>query len=289
MDATLSSPARPHRWIVTRHQGGVAALLREMWRYRRMVGFLGMKALRRIYRRTVLGWLWLVIIPLLPLLLQTLVFGGLLGVASEGIPYFVLLSAGTVVWGLFSSALLWGTRGLEMNRGLVEVVYVPRAIFPLGNMTPAFFELAEKSVVLVVAGAGYFIVHGRLYVRPGLPLLLAGAALVVVLVLAVALTLFTSVWGETTRDMRYTLTQLLPLWFLVTPVLYPLSTVPPELRRWMQFNPLTPLVETFRWGTLGIGQFDPWQFGMAAIAAVVLLAGGLIYFARVDATAAEAR
>src|SRR6185503_11750883 len=89
------------RWVVTPRQGGTVAMVREMWRYRGLLGFLGTRALRRIYRRTVLGWAWLLIIPLFPLALQTLVFGGLLGVASDGVPYFLFLSSGTVIWGLF--------------------------------------------------------------------------------------------------------------------------------------------------------------------------------------------
>jgi lipopolysaccharide transport system permease protein len=279
----------PARWIVTPRQGGTAAMLREMWRYRGMLGFLGSRALRRIYRRTVLGWVWLLIIPLFPLTLQTLVFGGLLGVASDGVPYFLFLSSGTVIWGLFSSAALWGTRGLEMNRGLVEVVYLPRAMFPIGNMTPAFLDFGVKLIVLLLAVAGYFVADGHLYVRPGVPLLLALLSLVVVLVFAVGITLFTSVWGETTRDMRYAMTQLLPVWFLVTPVLYPLSSVPDGLRQWMRFNPVTPLVETFRWGTLGVGAFDPREFGFSIAVTAVLLACGLFYFARADASSAESR
>ena len=82
-----------------------------------------------------------------------------------------------------------------------------------------------------------------MYVRLEPSLLWGAAALGVVLLFAVAITMFTSVWGELTRDMRYTLTSVLPIWFLLTPVLYPLSSAPPQLQSWMHLNPMTSLVE----------------------------------------------
>ena len=90
------------------------------------------------------------------------------------------------------------------------------------------------------------------------------------LLFAVAITMFTSVWGELTRDMRYALTSVLPIWFLLTPVLYPLSSAPPQLQSWMHLNPMTSLVETFRWSVFGIGRFDPWSFAASAAGALVL-------------------
>ena len=276
-------------WSASASRTSVGEMLREMWRYRGMLLFLGWRTLRRMYRRTVLGWAWLFIVPLFPLVLQTVVFGGLLNVFSHGIPYFLFLSVGMVVWGLFSQALMWGTRGLEMNRSLAEVVYLPRAIFPIGNMSPAFLDAAIRTAVLVATVVGYLIVDDRLYVAGGPPMLLAAVALGGALLLAVAVAMFTCVWGETTRDMRYTMMQVLPVWFLLTPVLYPLASVPEGLRGWMAFNPMTPFVETFRWGLLGVGQFDRAGFSVAFGSSLLLLAAGMIYFARVERQSADER
>ena len=110
------------RWEVTpRYPGGFATAV-EIWQYRRLLGFIGDRALRKMYRRTVLGWLWLFINPLFPLALRALVFGALLGVGSDGLPYFLFLLAGTVVWDLFAMSLMWGTRSLEMNRDLTDQI-----------------------------------------------------------------------------------------------------------------------------------------------------------------------
>jgi lipopolysaccharide transport system permease protein len=168
-------------------------------------------------------------------------------------------------------------------------VYLPRAIFPLGNMSPAFFDAAIRMAVLIGTIAVYAVKDGTWYVIAGPGLLLSAMALAGALMLAVAISMFTSVWGESTRDMRYTIAQVLPVWFVVTPVLYPLSSVPANLRPWMTINPMTPFVETFRWGLLGVGQFDPARFATAFGVSAVLLLAGFFYFARVDRRAAEAR
>jgi lipopolysaccharide transport system permease protein len=176
-----------------------------------------------------------------------------------------------------------------MNRHLIDQIYVPRALLPFGNIAPALLDLAIKTAVLVLALAYYAAVDGRVYVRGGTPLLWAGAALLLVLAFSAALSFFTSVWGETTRDMRFTLGQLFSVWYLLTPVLYPLSEVPEAYRGWMLLNPLAILVETFKWGLFGTGEFHPVAFGVTAAGIFVLMLGGLAFFVRAEARAIDER
>jgi len=255
----------------------------EVWQYRRLLGFVGVRALRKRYRRTVLGWLWLLINPLFPIALRAVIFGALLGVGSNGLPYFLFLLAGTVIWDVFATSLMWGTRALEMNRDLTTLIYHPRAILPLGNMTPALLNLGLKVGVLGLALVYYGVHDQRMYLRGDLLVLWAFAALALALLFAVALSLFTSIWGERARDMRFALGQLLSIWFLLTPVLYPLSQVPPEYRSWMLLNPLAIIVETFKWGLFGVGDFYGNEFGITAAAVALLFTGGLAYFVRTEA------
>lgn len=271
------------RWEVSPRYPGALATLAEVWQFRRLIGFIGDRALRRMYRRTVLGWLWLVINPLFPIALRAIVFGGLLGVASNGLPYFLFLLAGTVIWDVFATSLVGGTRALEMNRDLTGQIYYPRAILPFGNMTPALLNLALKVAVFVAAAVFYTLRDDRMYLRTDAGMLWAGAALVLALCLALAISFFTSIWGETVRDIRFGLSQLLSVWYLLTPVLYPLSQVPESQRGWMLLNPLAVIVETFKWGLFGVGQFDRGAFAATAAATAVLLGVGLLYFVRAEA------
>lgn len=276
-------------WEITPHVTGLRETAADVWRHRRLLGFLSTRAVQKIYRRTVLGWLWLFINPLFPLALRAIIFGGLIGVSSEGIPYFLFLIAGSIAWDTFASSLTWGTRGLEMNRHLVDQIYVPRALLPFGNTAPAMVDFAIKLAVFAAAIGYYAAADDRIYVRGGTPLLWAFAALTLVFVLSTALSFFTSIWGEETRDMRFTLGQLLSVWYLLTPVLYPLSAVPEPYRDWMLANPMAIIVETLKWGLFGTGELRPAAFGVTAGAIVTLWLAGLLYFARAEAQAIEER
>jgi lipopolysaccharide transport system permease protein len=271
------------RWEATPGPPGAIATTAEVWQYRRLLSFIGDRALRKTYRRTILGWLWLFINPLFPIALRALIFGGLLGVGSNGLPYFLFLLAGTVAWDVFAASLMWGTRALEMHSDLTIQIYHPRAILPLGNMAPALLNLGLKVGVFVLALLFYAVQDGRWYLRVDLSLLWAFAALGLAFLFALAISFFTSVWGESARDIRFGLGQLLSIWYLLTPVLYPMSQVPAEHRQWMLLNPLAIIVETFKWGLFGVGEFYAEAFGITAVAVMLLLAGGSMYFTRSEA------
>jgi lipopolysaccharide transport system permease protein len=286
--STTGVPQPAAEWIITSEVPGPLGTLREVWTHRGLLYFLAARTLRKIYRRTLLGWMWLFIIPLFPIALRTLVFGGLLGVTSQGIPYFLFLLVGQLTWDLFAMGLTWGTRGLELHGG-VQDVYVPRIIMPLGAMGPALLDLAIKIGVLALVAAYFWIRDGRSYIVIGPPLLLAAAALAVTFMFAMAIALFTSVWSERTRDARFALGQVLAIWYLLTPILYPLSSVPERWRGWMLLNPLAPIVDTFKNGVLGIAEPDLRAFGSAALVTVALFVAGIRYFSSRDAAATDAR
>lgn len=276
-------------WEVSPRHPNVLRTLGEVWQYRKLLRFIGLRALQKMYRRTVLGWLWLLINPLFPIALRAVVFGGLLGVGSNGIPYFLFLLAGSVVWDVFATSLVWGTRALEMNRDLSGQIYHPRALLPFGNMMPAFVNIGLKVAVLAIAVVVYTVKDDRIYLRADIGLLWALGAIVLALLFSLAISFFTSIWGEYTRDMRFALGQLLSIWYLLTPVLYPLSMVPPEHRTWMLLNPMAIIVETFKWGLFGIGELYAPAFAVTAGAIALLLLAGLMYFSRSEARTVAAR
>jgi lipopolysaccharide transport system permease protein len=277
------------RWEISAEQAGVGRSLGDLWRHRRFIGFVGRRALRRIYRRTALGWLWLFINPLLPLGLRVLIFGVLLGAPSDGLPYVLFILAGSLVWDTFAASLMWGTRAQEMNRHLTEQVYLPRALLPFGNVTPAILDFGITSAVFLLVLTYYTIANDQSYIVPGSNLLWAAAALILMLAFSIGLSLFTAVWGETERDMRYGLAQILPIWYLLTPVFYPLSAVPPAYQAWILLNPLAIVVETFKWGLFGIGQLRPAAFGATAAGVLLLIAAGVAYSMRAEAVAVAER
>jgi lipopolysaccharide transport system permease protein len=288
VDAPTSPVPSTDIWHIEPGHPGPIGTVVEIWRYRRLIPFLATRSLQKIYRRTMLGWVWLIILPLVPILLRSLVFGGLLAVGSDGVPYTLFIAVGSVIWDMFALGLTWGTRALEMSGSVVDQVYLPRAIIPIGNMAPALLDFVLKVAALLFIVVAFWILHGDPHIR----LNAVGwtvASLAVTWIFALGLSFFSSPWGEEGRDARLVLGQVLSVWYLLTPVVYPASEMTEGMRRWMVLNPMAPLVETFKWSLFGVGQHDPRMFVGTTCAVFLVLVLGLSYFLRVDAAANESR
>src|SRR4030095_12150101 len=154
-DSTPAMSASTDLWLIERQQHAVLDRVRELWRYRYLGWYFAAEALKAMYRRTKLGWIWLVIRVTAPVGVSALFFGGVLGVSSNGPPYFLFFSSGMTTWILFERSLLVVTRSLERNRKLVTKVYFPRLILPLSAVAPRLLYLALLLIV-IVASVIYF-------------------------------------------------------------------------------------------------------------------------------------
>jgi len=243
--------------------------------------------LQKRYKRTVLSWLWLFIRPLGPILIGTLIFGRLLNVPSDNVPYFLFFLAGTASWHLFENSLLWATRSLERNRRFMTKLYFPRIILPVASIVPALIEFLIYLGLILGAVVYYLSAEGKLYLVLRFQLLLAPAAAALIVVFALALGLWTSVLQAQARDVRFTLRYVMRFWLYLTPVIYPLSSIPPRWHWLVSLNPMAPLVETFKWGMLGVGQFKPYFLVTAVAVICSTLASGLWFFDRAQASAID--
>lgn len=261
--------------------------MHELRAHRGLLRFFAGRAIDKVVRRTVLGRLWLVLRPFLDVASKVLVFGGLLAVPSDGIPYFLFFLAGMTTWSLFEQTLTWSTRSLELNRKLLQKVYFPRILLPIASCAPALYELAAYGVLLVIAIAVVSIGDATLYLQIDLSLLASVAALALAGALALAIGIWTSVLGANVRDVRYSMLYILGFWFYVTPVIYPLSLVPAKYQVIAQINPMTPIVELFRRGLFGVGQVNAWALAATVVLIVVVAASGLWYFGRAEAAAVD--
>jgi lipopolysaccharide transport system permease protein len=279
MTGVRDGSAAPTVWSIEPKRPGIIATAIEVWQYRRFINFLGVKSFRKLYARTILGWSWVFITPLFPLTLNALVFGGLIGLKSEGLPYFLFLTVGTISWDLFANALMWSTRGLEMHRKVLDRVYVPRVILPIATTTPAVFNFLISAAVTVVVVIFYWFKDGTPYLSLGLHTLWSVAAIAAIATFVLGIGMFTSVWGESARDARFALGPLIQLWFLATPVLYSTSQVPLNYQKWLALNPMASFVEAFKYGFFKTNPPDPLRFAIATTASLVLLSAGLVFFA----------
>ena len=266
------------RWSIVPQQTGVRARAVEFWRYRRVLWFLGSRTVKDRYEGLRLGIFWLFARPLIPILITSLVFGGLLQVPSDGIPFVLFYMTGVVPWSLFDRSILFGTKSLEQHRGLIKKLYFPRLIAPLASTSPAIVDFVIYMTLLVGATLFYLWHDGKLYVRVGPQLFVALLMAVFAVFCAFSVVLWTSVFQARYRDTRYTLRYVMQFWMYITPVFYPISVVPPE-HRWMVYvNPIAPLVATFRWAVLGVGELPVWPLMSSIAVACVAMAVGLWFF-----------
>jgi lipopolysaccharide transport system permease protein len=235
-----------------------------------------------MYTRTVLGRLWLFIRPLVEVLAGTVIFGSIIGVQSEQVPYFLFFLVGMTIWNLFSNSLLWITRSLEMNRSVIRNWYFPRVILPIGNATPAWMSFAIYTFVSLLGVLYYYAAEGRLYLVLGLQTLVALTAVALTATFALAIGLWTSVLAANARDVRFGLGYVTQAWFYFTPVIYPVSAIPERWQWLAKVNPMASLVEAFKWGTLGIGQLDWKSLTLSASVIAVLFCAAYWFFNRSD-------
>lgn len=253
---------------------------RELWRYRDLAGQIALRDITVRYRQTALGGAWAVLQPIGFMVVFSLIFGNVAGIASNGLPYPLFSLAALVPWTFFSNALLLGSDSLVSNSALVSKIYFPRIFMPAGVIVAGFVDLAISLVILLIIVLAWGFVPSPAILT--LPLLVA-IATAAVLGAAAAL----SAINVRYRDVRYVVPFGIQMWLFVTPVVYPSSQISEPWRTLSAVNPMVGVVEGFRWATLGTGD-APWDLiGISAAAAVAILLAGLAYFDRVERAFAD--
>ena len=261
---------------------GFARRVREVWRYRRILLFFGFKAIQSLYANTKLGIWWLVIRPLGPVVVGTFVFGRIMEAPSEGVPYFLFFLSGSIVWSFLAEPLTRASRGLDVNRQLLTKLYVPRMILPAGQLAAGLVEPLVLTTVFAVSVWYYRVTMGNWYGGEVARMPVAIGAALLAVAFAFAISLWTSLWQARARDVRYMLAYVMTFWFFLTPIVYPVSAVPPHLRGLIQLNPMTGPVEAFRWALFGIGTLAWSALALSCAAMALVLAGGLWYFSAAE-------
>jgi lipopolysaccharide transport system permease protein len=289
----LSAPeavaADPRMWVIEPRQHGVFFRLRELWSYRYLWWYFASNAVTSLYRRSMLGWLWLVLRVVAPVGANALVFGDIFDQARkvEHVPYFLFFLCGMTTWMTFERSLYFVTLSLERNRRLISRVYFPRLILPVSAVAPGLLYLAILVLVLVITVVAFHQREGIWYVVPDARLFAAAGAVLACLCFAVAIGLWTSVLQARFRDVRYALRYATPFWFLLTPVVYPMEDIEGRYPWLVALNPMAPVVEAFRWGTLGGDVFPGGAAATSLGLIVVTLATGLWYFNREEAASVD--
>ncbi len=248
--------------------------LHELWAYRELIYSFTLRDIKLRYKQTGLGIAWAVLQPLLTMLIFTIFFGGLAKIPSDGVPYPLFVLAALLPWTLFASGLTRSTTSMVTDANIMTKVYFPRMIIPLASIISPLVDLAVSFVILIIM----MIYYGF---APTLNIVFLPLFVLLSLATSLGVGLWLSALNVKYRDFQYTVPFLIQIWMFASPVVYASSLVPASLRVWYGLNPMTGVIEGFRWALLGSGA--PSAMVLVSVGMViVLLVSGMFYFRRME-------
>jgi lipopolysaccharide transport system permease protein len=268
--------------VITPHRGWFDWRVGRLWRYRDLVGLFVWRDFVSVYKQTILGPAWHVIQPLLTTLTFTVVFSRVAHLSTDGAPPFLFYMAGNVAWMYFASCVNGTSRTFLSNASLFGKVYFHRLVIPVSVVISTVIAFCIQFAIFIVFLVGYRLWGAPLQVTiwagltPLLLLMLAGYGLGAGIIVSALTTRY--------RDLSYLVTFGVQLLMYATPVIYPTSSIPDRYRWIVQLNPLSPIIEAFRLGFLGVGTVTPVQIAESFGVMLVVLAAGLMLFTRVEQT-----
>lgn len=282
----LKSPpllsAEKQEWdLRIKPQDGLLNLrLRDVWNYRDLLLLLVRRDFVSFYKQTILGPLWFFVQPLLTTLMFTLVFGRMGGFSTDGLPQPLFYLAGITAWNYFADCLTKTSTVFKDNAHIFGKVYFPRLIMPLSIVVSNLVRFGVQFLLFLLV-LGYYAINGGSF---QITWAIALFPIVVVLMAALGLGAGMIISAMTTkyRDLAFLLTFGVQLLMYATTVIYPLSAAPLKYKWLIVANPMTPLIETFRYGFLGRGSFGWASLGSAAIITIICLLLGVVIFNKVE-------
>lgn len=254
--------------------------LAELWEYRELLYFLVWRDLKIRYKQTLIGVAWAVIQPVFTMIVFSVFFGRLAGLPSDGVPYPIFYYTALLPWTYFANALSQASNSIVAHQQVITKVYFARVLLPVSAVLAGLVDFAVAAGILLVMmfWYGIFPTWKMLWV---LPLIL------LVILTAVAVSLWLSALNALYRDVRYAVPFLLQFWMFASPVAYPASLVPEHWRWLYGLNPMAGVIEGFRWALAGAGPGPgPMVLVSAGVVLVVLIAG-FFYFQRMERTVAD--
>lgn len=269
-----------HHWEITAEHTLLDLKLKDTWEYRDLLWLLVRRDFVSMYKQTILGPLWYIIQPVLTTIMFTLVFGKIAGISTDGLPGPLFYMAGITLWNYFADCFFKTSNVFRDNAGVFGKVYFPRLVVPLSIIVSNMVRFGIQ-LLLFFCFTGYYLVQGEplhpnLYILlfPVLILLIAGMGLGAGMIISALTTKY--------RDLSFLVGFGMQLLMYATTVIYPLASAPAKYKWIIVANPMTSIIETFRYGFFGKGSFDWGMLGYSAGVTVVLLVLGMIIFTKVE-------
>jgi lipopolysaccharide transport system permease protein len=285
--------------------GWASLQLKELWKYRELLLFLTWRDIIVRYKQTIFGASWAIIQPFFSMVVFSLFFGRLAQIPSDGIPYPIFSYAALVPWTFFSNGLTNSAASLVNSSRLITKVYFPRLIIPISTVLAGLVDFSLAFIVLI----GMMLFYGINPLYNSTPLTVPGLHpdfsfalmlhtptlniiwlpffLLLALVTALGVGLWLAAMNVQFRDIRYVVPFLTQIWMFATPIAYPSSLLSEPWRTIYGLNPMTGVVEGFRWALLGTNNAPGATILVSTIVAIALLISGMFYFQRMEKSFAD--
>ena len=264
-----------HLTVIEPARGWRSLGLHEVWSYRELLYFLVWRDVKVRYKQAGVGVGWAIIQPLMAMLVFSVIFGHLVRVPTDGVPYPIFAFCGLLPWQLFSSAFNGAGTSIVANQQLVTKVYVPRLLLPIAAMLAAVVDFTIAFLVLI----GLMIYYG---IEPSPRLLLLPVMVVCAVATALSVGLWIAALNVKYRDFQYTIPFITQFWFFATPVVYSTGLVPKPQQIIYGLNPMAGVIDGFRWAVLGKTSATPSMFAISGVVVLALLVGGVYFFRRLE-------
>ena len=282
--AEVKTSAVNEKLTVIKSKRGLLEIdLKELWKYRDLILLFVKRNFTSRYKQTILGPAWAVIQPLLTTVVFTVVFGGIAGLPTDGIPPFVFYMCGNILWQYFSGSLTSTSSTFIANSGIFGKVYFPRLVLPISTVLTNLISFAIQLAFFLIFWIVYWIQGAS--INPNLMLLMVPVLLLQSAMLALGVGIIISALTTKYRDLAMLVSFGVSLWMYATPVAYAASDLIPAKWMWLyQLNPMTPILETFRYAFFGSGSFNGLYYGISWAVTIVILFIGVLLFNKVEKT-----
>ena len=269
-----------HNWEITADHSLLDLKIKDNWEYRDLLWLLVRRDFVSLYKQTILGPLWFIIQPLLTTIVYTLVFGNIAGISTASLPRPLFYLAGITIWNYFSDCFSKTSSVFRDNAAVFGKVYFPRLIVPFSIVVSNMVRFGIQ-FLLFLCMMVYYSVYGAAF-HPNIYILLFPFLIILVAALGLGSGMIISAMTTKYRDLSFLVTFGMQLFMYATTVIYPLSSAPAKYKWLIKANPVTAIIETFRYGFFGQGSFEWKLLGYSTIVTVALLICGLIIFTKVE-------
>ncbi len=281
IQSTKTEQSQPYYLRIEPSKGWVSLKLRELWQYRELLYFLTWRDVKVRYKQTVLGASWAIIQPFFTMVVFSLFFGNLAKVPSDGIPYPIFSYAALVPWTFFAYGLQQSSNSLVLSANLLTKIYFPRLVIPISSILSGVVDFVLAFMVLLIM----MLLYG---IFPTINIIFLPLFILLAFITSLGVGMWLSAMNVQFRDVRYTVPFITQFWMFATPIAYPSSLIKNNLLRAIYgLNPMTGVVEGFRWVLLNTDTAPGPIIIVSSLAAVALLISGTYYFRRMEKTFAD--